>query len=325
MDYTNYMKILIKKLLAATLSAMLFVAPLAYAQEVPADLPVAESVSNIVPTESAVPLEPIPPVVETPVAESAPAADTASPDLQGTEPVQDTANTQPAVSSDTLENTANPEMGTSTDIVLIPIIDATTTVLFEQVLDDAQGTSAEGALPVAEATSTLDIVAEDIAAEVKEDEPTPEPLPLVAEEVASVALAELTPDPEFTFSLTGKQIPSKRTLISKDGKKIGEQTVTSPLASQVDNTAGVVSVSGQCSDVYFVVLLYRNQNDYADDPSSYIVNRAFPCVNGSYSYAIADLPNNLANGQYYLLVGQQGERGTWAPITSLTEITINKN
>lgn len=324
MDYTNCMKILTKKLLALALSASLFAAPLAYAQEVPPDAPAADVVAGAdtpIPAIE-VPAADVPAEVSPALPDPAPEVP-ASPDLQGTAGVQDTANTQPAVSSDTLEDTANPETATTTDATVIPIEDSASTTP-PQELSDVQDEAVPPVL-VEEATSTLDVVAEDIDPTPKPDDTLPKELPLVAEEVASVPVQDLTPDPEFIFSLTGKQIPSKRTLTSKDGKKIGEQTITSPLASSVDNTAGVVSVSGQCSDVYFVVLLYRNQNDYADDPSSYIVNRAFPCVNGSYSYAIAELPNNLANGQYYLLVGQQGERGTWTPITSLTEITINKN
>lgn len=318
------MTFLMKKIFALTLSLSLFVAPLAYAQEVSADLPAVEVAPDVVVTQPVTSIALASPATETPASESIPTTDPSTPDLQGTEGVQDTANTQPTIPSDTLEDTSNPETEITVETIVIPVEEAASSTPPEQELSGRDEAAADP-LPVEEATSTLDIVAEDIGPEVKDEQPAQDPIPLVAEEVASVALADLTPDPEFTFSLTGRQIPSKRTFISREGKKVGEQTVTAPLVPQVDNATGVVSVSGQCSDVYFVVLLYRNQNDYLDDPSTYIVNRAFPCTNGSYSYAIADLPNNLANGQYYLLVGQQGERGAWTPITSLTEITINKN
>jgi hypothetical protein len=148
-------------------------------------------------------------------------------------------------------------------------------------------------------------------------EPVPEPIVLDTE--------ELTPSPDFAFALTGRQIPTKRKVENAEGKVIREEAVSAPLSSTVDNANGVMHVSGSCSDAYFVVLLFKNQNDYADDPSSYIVNRAYPCVAGAYSYSISELPFGLKDGTYYLLIGQQGERGAWTPITGLTEISINNN
>lgn len=131
--------------------------------------------------------------------------------------------------------------------------------------------------------------------------------------------------PDYSFALTGATIPAKRSVENEDGNVVGEETVAAPLTSSVDNTTGVVTVSGQCSDHYYVVLLFKNATDYANDRRSYIVNRAYPCVGNTFSYAISELPKTLQNGNYYLLVGEEGKSGTWKPITELTEITINKN
>jgi hypothetical protein len=172
-------------------------------------------------------------------------------------------------------------------------------------------------------TASTDVVAQSIDANTPRavDPTTPTSLPLVQ----SVPIQELAPKPEYAFAITGTTIPTKLQIKDTDGKVVQEQSVLATLTPTVDNTTGEVTVSGLCTNVYYVVLLFKNKTDYADDPSSYLVNRAYPCVNGSYSYAISDLPYNLDNGNYYLMVGQEGKTGTWSPITGLSEITINRN
>ena len=245
--------------------------------------------------------------------------------LQGSVSVmQDATTTQPAVTSQVLESTTNPELASSTDTTSMRLVDSSTSTpatLSTTLLDAA---SSAIPFPVDESASLVDVVAQNIVA-------TPLPaLPIVSEPQREVkkptvaAVIDATPEPEFTFALTGKQIPTIRKVESKDGNSVAEQEVAAPVMSTVDNVKGEISVSGECSDAYFVVLLFKNANDYADDPRSYIVNRAYPCVGGAFSYSIADLPSSLPNGNYYLLVGEEGSRGAWKPITSQTEITINK-
>ncbi len=101
--------------------------------------------------------------------------------------------------------------------------------------------------------------------------------------------------------------------------------VAAPAETEIDATTGVMSVSGACASPYFVVLLFKNQMDYEVDPRSFILNRAYPCEGGAYDYSIDRLPPTLENGTYYLMVGEQGERGPWTPATGLTEITINRS
>lgn len=295
------------------------------AAEVPAVIP-AEIVTAA-PTDAPdapVPSEPIAtPEVETTVSETPSAevgADAAT--------VQETFNVQDGTAGASLESTTNPETATSTesDVTIVPLIieatstDATTTPV---VLD--QSTTTEETIPVPDATldvvtpdiESVPVVEETVADPVSVPEPVPEPIVIDTE--------ELEPSPDFAFALTGRQIPTKRKVENAEGKIIREEAVSAPLSSTVDNANGVMHVSGSCTDAYFVVLLFKNQDDYADDPSSYIVNRAYPCVAGAYSYSISELPFGLKDGTYYLLIGQQGERGAWTPITGLTEISINNN
>lgn len=351
------MKTVLKKLLALSLTVSLFTAQAAFAQTVPnepaADTPAAGA------SVSAPPVQPadaeIPAVVVTApdATTSIDAPDAAAPsvpdasadqvvDIQGsTTTLQDTAGSQPAVEGSVLESTTNPEAATSSDITTVSVADATSTGDSTLPLADATTTSDTShatstlSTPIDEGAAALDVVAENVDANPPPDATVPDPAvpdpdpaapqAHAARRAPAVISADIAPGPEYTFALTGKQIPARQKIKDKNGDTVGEQVVVSPLMPQVDNASGTVSVSGQCSDKYFVVLLFKNANDYADDPRSYIFNSAYPCENGSFSYQISELPGNLPNGAYYMLIGQEGDRSTWTPITSLTEITINKN
>ncbi len=232
--------------------------------------------------------------------------------------VQHTAAAQTTVTGDMLESTANPETGSTSQSISIPLASEPAIAATSTPQPVAQ-LGVDPGVPVEQSTTALHIVALNVIT----DPTTQTSVRVVPPH--PVSLQDLTPQPDFTFTLTGKQIPTQRNLEDNSGAVVGKEIVAAPLASQVDNTKGVVSVSGQCSDTNFVVLLFKNATDYAQDPRSYIVNRAYPCVGGAFSYLIGDLPSSLPNGNYYLLVGEEGSRGAWKPITSLTEISINKN
>lgn len=235
----------------------------------------------------------------------------------GTEVVQGAVTTQEAVNGDVLENTANPE------IVLEP--EASTTVSIEpeatstDVVVDQDSTN-----PPSDESVVVESNEPTIVAEVTETPVVTPETQTVETQSVSIAVAELVPEPEFAFALTGDKIPTKKKVEGKNGK-FTEEIVATPLTTTVDNEKGEVRISGSCSDVYFVVLLSKHEEDYRNDPASYIVNRAYECANNTFSYAISELPSSLPNGTYYLLVGEQGEKGAWKPVTELTEITINKN
>lgn len=244
--------------------------------------------------------------------------------------IQNAFNIQSGSSGSILETTTNPEASTSTQAEIIPIVSATSTEATSTPVVVTGGASTTPAVRVPD--TVLDVVTVHIDATVPDSvvedaivmaQSTPGEPPV--EQAIVLDEADLVPSPDFAFALTGKTIPTKRVVQDGSGKQIKEEVVTVESTPTVDNANGVMYVSGVCSDAYFVVLLFKNQNDYADDPASYIVNRAYPCVAGTYSYSISELPYGLKDGNYYLLVGEQGERGAWKPITGLTEITINNN
>lgn len=156
------------------------------------------------------------------------------------------------------------------------------------------------------------------------------------------------PRPVYTFSFSQKTVPTHKkeirriaqTSVAKqpNGKQAKSTPVDTTIVEQVietqvdtvvtpeiNNETGAITLSGACSSKYFVVLVYKNATDYADNAGSYILNKAFTCENGTFSYAINSLPRNLPDGSYYILIGEQGETGTWTPASQLTEITLSRN
>jgi hypothetical protein len=232
-------------------------------------------------------------------------------------PIQDTSNTQITIPSDALETTLNPnlDIGTTT----VPVEVATSTP------------SAPDAPPADTSTST----------EVTLPDPTPEPVPVIETEpvvdptapvdIVAIDASALVPKSEYSFKIGTNKIVAKKkvakgaSVAQAQNNTPAPDLVTADLNTSVDSATGALSFSGACASKYYVVLLYKNADDYDVNPRRYILNKAFKCENNSYSYSISSLPDSLTNGTYYLMVAEQGDEGGWTPITTLTPIDINRN
>lgn len=303
------MKLTVHSSLALLVLCTLVFSPLAYAQEsVPQSTPEVQVAID----------SPVTAGDGSPAREESVSEDLAPISNESSVIIQDAAPAQDSIGGDVLESTVNPETATSTTAEIIEVDAASSTPDVIPVVEDSIPTEEE-VLPLEQAV-TLDTVS-DMPAD------TAVPAPEVRMDAAPdlvIAKTEIDSGPEFVFSVGSKSIPTKRDVRTKDGDIDSVVAVSDVLTPQIDNAKGEISFAGTCSDTYFVVLLFKGANDYYDDPSSYILNKAYPCVGGRYAYSITDLPVNLQSGQYYLLVGQQGERGAWVPTTGLAEITINK-
>ncbi len=246
-------------------------------------------------------------------------------DVQASVPgtlIQDTVNTQ--LSSEIV----NPNLNNSAEIV--PPIDVVNTEPNPGEVVIVKDEPVEIVPPVDEEVSPP---AEEIPAEIV---PEPEVVPILDEEF----IVFKKPKPIYSFSVSSRKINTKKKEIRKEmrmnfknSKKGVSESVD--VATEVDvsnfvtpvmnEEKGTMDISGSCSNVYYVVLLYKTEQDYKENPSSYIYNKAFNCTDNSYTYSISDLPEKLENGPYYLLIGEQGDKGTWTPSTGLTEININRN
>jgi hypothetical protein len=231
-------------------------------------------------------------------------AEEASTESAGEDPVAPAeAEVQETIDSSLLEEAANPQEGALEEAI--------------EVIDEATEERLESEILI-EATSTEQSIEID-----SEEEEVIESVEAEEEEVAELEMSVLIPTKEYTFNIIGSPIATKETPEWSEGEELGvpeEGEVTVQPAISVDTN--LLNISGSCSDPYYVILIYRNAGDYDIDPGSYIFNRAFLCENGNYSYELSDLPFNLESGTFYLLVGGQGARGSWKPISALTPIGI---
>jgi hypothetical protein len=321
-----------QKILTLALLVSLAMVQTAFAQVAGAPMPPAVDTTATPATAAATtPAAPAPDTTYIAPTDPAPAPAAPSINPQATvAPVQDTTNTQPAVTGSQLENTANPAVGTSTVDVgsLIPLVNPATTTATTTDPTPVPVSSASTSLPATPIDTGSTTV--EVAASIDATPAVPAVQTIVNVITVTQVLTSGTPlvsapeDTKYDFGVTGKTIPSKKKIKNAAGDVIGETTVTNAVTPTVDSVNNALTVSGQCSDKYYVVLLYKNQNDYDTDPRSYIFNSAFPCANGAYSYAISDLPSTLTDGKYYLLIGSQDDTHPWVPITGVTEITINR-
>lgn len=253
------------------------------------------------------------------------ASDDVAPTATSTVPVQESLNSQDAASSTAIFVTADPQAALGADVILTT---ATDTPVITATTSDASATSTpENPTNVQQETPIDDAPVLDVVGQVADTpqdtgEITETPIQQQADVPAIPLVQSKEDEPEFSFSLTGKKISTVRQVKMPDGKT-KEETVSTDLTPSVDNTTGTLSFSGTCSAEYYVVLLFKNQDDYKNDPRSYVVNRAYPCTNNSFTYALSDLPEGLPNGIYYLLIGEQSKKTPWKPITEMTEVTIN--
>ncbi len=74
----------------------------------------------------------------------------------------------------------------------------------------------------------------------------------------------------------------------------------------------IVSLSGNCSDKYYAVLIFDSSVDYRKDPNAARSNRAFECPATKLFNTEINLKDlNLSNGSYYVFIADQGSTGSW--------------
>ncbi len=294
----------ITKTVSAIISVMMLVPYIAFAQT-------AETIEPAAINAPETPVEITVPVIESSTPDASSNETTAETVVSEADAVQDTATSQ--------ETAASQETATSQD--LEETSDPTSIATEDMEIIQVSTSTSDEVLP------PIEIVPEPAVEEVVPEIviPEPEPLTVVAETLTPTqeeVVREIIPlnklnerlEPDYVIALSGKQVPTK----------IAPGNAVEALSTTVDTQSGMLNLSGTCSEKFYVVLVYRTAEDYDADPSSYVVNRAYPCEGGSFTYKIDELPNTIPNGTYYLLIGEQGARGGWKPVTPMTEITINR-
>lgn len=256
---------------------------------------------------------------------------------------------QPSVQTPTVQETFNTQEGANTELlsndaeveIVLPAPDPEEVTPIEE-----HNPSEEQPATSQPEQSSAEEVTESQTEELPEGQLTEESQqeqPQIEQMLPEIQISK--PKSIYTFSLGTRTIPTKKKIAQRvvrssnesgalrrsvnDTKnnavdEIVETSIANSLNPILDNETGEITLSGQCSSMYFVVLVYKNESDYSDNQSSYIFNKAFECQNNSFSYAIKDLPTTLKDGAYYILIGEQGEIGTWTPASALTEINLNR-
>lgn len=99
---------------------------------------------------------------------------------------------------------------------------------------------------------------------------------------------------------------------------------SSNLSLKKNSDGSSLVVSGTCDATDFVVLIYRSPTDYINHPASFLYDAANPCnPDGTFDFDIASLSLNIPDGTYSLLIGSEGNAGTWIPISPVVPITIH--
>ncbi|MFH0779435.1 MAG: hypothetical protein V1928_01085 [Parcubacteria group bacterium] len=132
---------------------------------------------------------------------------------------------------------------------------------------------------------------------------------------------------KFSFALEKKTIETKKMLswhTKKDNSNDPGENKDIEVSVSAKGNGDSLRLQGSCAKKYFVVLVYPHPNDYMNDPTMFVYNKGALCENGSYDYTLNDMPDSLANGTYYLLVGEMGQTGSWTPITAIQPIFVEK-
>lgn len=202
--------------------------------------------------------------------------------------VQTDENLLPVTDTDNIDTDNSIPLQTSNDVPLL-----------QDTINTQEGSDSDALVTPVTTDTTISIVVPPVV-EPQDIAPTDEVSNDTQEEIApeinsessdtSLSIESFTPVPVRQFSLTSHTIKTKKITKNVDKDTVNEsQNLNTAINPTIDNTKGTISLSGSCSSTYFVVLLFKNANDYIDNPTSAILNKAFDCVNNSFSYTVDEL------------------------------------
>lgn len=91
---------------------------------------------------------------------------------------------------------------------------------------------------------------------------------------------------------------------------------------EVSDEGKSLTVSGSCSEKYFVILLWKSKTDYIERPGSFAWNFADECQNGNFSYDLKSISKDIPDGTYYLMFAVENEDDPWVPNSALLPIEV---
>lgn len=200
---------------------------------------------------------------------------------------------------------------------------ASTTV--EQVVEDTSSTSILDSLTDA-ASNAVQAIADVLTGDNQSEAPQ-----IAAKSAAPGEAAYVPPKPpEFLFA-RGAEAPKSGQASILDAFGLGGNNSQKPAEPQKfkvafsgDNKS--ILIDGVCSAKYYSIMLFTNKEDFEKDPAKAVINRAVLCENGKYSFSLdsKNLPLSMTDGNYYLILGDQGEGETPKPADVPVELNIKK-
>lgn len=163
-------------------------------------------------------------------------------------------------------------------------------------------------------------------------------LDLVAEQITQFFSGEEAPkqqekeplivkERKLTFSLSEGKINTTRSLPWYSNEFRDKVSVRGDNGNipkiEIEEDGKSMVISGECEESLFVVLLWKNQDDYINKPGSFASNFADHCYDGVYRYDLKNLSNEIDDGPYYLLVASEDETNPWVPASALVPINIS--
>lgn len=119
------------------------------------------------------------------------------------------------------------------------------------------------------------------------------------------------PTESFIITDMGSTGGSKKEAITGDAKILKAPINFKSFAYDA-KLGKTISISGNCSDKYYTLLIFDSSVDYRKDPAAAQANRASQCPAGKLFTIEMNLKDiNLQSGSYYLFIADQGSTGSW--------------
>ena len=153
---------------------------------------------------------------------------------------------------------------------------------------------------------------------------------------ASVVQPEVLPEKEkikerkFLFTADRQGVAAQKTLPWYSRDDLRELTIEENTKSEVTNVPILdissdkksLDISGSCKSKYFVILLFKNPEDYKDYPNLAIYNSAYPCKDGKLNFNLNRISADIPDSDYYLLIAEQNENTPWVPASQIIPLRI---
>ena len=197
-------------------------------------------------------------------------------------------------------------------LMSLPTIDSTVTIFLDSIWLEAEADST-----IIEFVGNIfETIVETVTLQnLTSNEETAQPSP----ELKEIKLVKIK---EYNFDIGGSEkVDDELEWYSREDIRKLEKTSSQDRNIDVSTKNGsqTLFISGSCKDKFYVILLYRNREDYAKNPSSAVYNSAFEC-DGTINHRLET--ENLTGGDYWLLIGEQGNKGTWIPVSDLKKIKL---